>query len=477
MGLKERVLDFVQAHGLIHSGETILVAVSGGPDSVCLVHLLAELRETLGVGLHIAHLDHMLRGADSEADAQYVYDLARRLRLPCTIGRRDTNGYRARHGLSLEEAARQVRYNFFVEIASAIGAHAVAVGHTADDQIETILMHLVRGSGIAGLKGMQPITVWRGPANHLVVIRPLLEVTRKETEAYCKTHHLEPRSDSSNLSSAHLRNRFRHELIPLLKGYNPNIRDALLRTARSASDQLAFLDEQVSQLWDRVVSEEGGELALDAKAISRLPRALKHHLLREVLRRMLGDLTDIESDHIELVSSALSKSAGKRLSLPGGLVLSVGYDTCVIGRQPDGTCPFPPLEGEYKLSIPGDTTLPGWRVRVSIVPHPENKARGLGADLDLDRAGTDLVVRGRRPGDRFQPLGMKELKKLQDFMVDSKIPRPWRDRVPLVCSPEHILWVVGWRIDERAKVTEATERVLHLEFERTDDRGRQGKGD
>jgi tRNA(Ile)-lysidine synthase len=162
---------------------------------------------------------------------------------------------------------------------------------------------------------------------------------------------------------------------------------------------------------------------------------------------------------------ALSKPAGKRISLPRGLVFHVGYSTCLVTKGAVDTCPFPSLEGEYKLNVPGDTALPGWRVKARII-RPGSKAQGFGACLDLDEAGRDLVVRGRRAGDRFQPLGMGEAKKLQDFMVDAKIPRSWRDCVPLVCSPEGILWVVGWRITEPVRVTDSTKQVLRLEFER-----------
>ena len=466
MELGERVSGFIQTYGLIKGGERVLLAVSGGADSVCMVHLLCGLQEGLGVRLHIVHLDHMLRGAESEADARYVAQLARRLHLPITMGRRDVGAYRQKNLLSLEEAARQVRYGFFADVASSIGADAVLVGHTADDQVETILMHLVRGTGISGLVGMQPITTWGAAPNRLRVIRPLLEVTREEAEAYCRANDLEPRVDSSNLSPAYLRNRIRHELIPLLEGYNPNARGAILRIARSASDQVALLDEQVSRVWDGVVRDEGEALILDTKAVLSLPQAVAMHLLREVLRHMLGELTDVEFQHIDQMMAGLRKPAGKMISLPGGLVMSVGYDTCVLSRQPGGLCPFPPLEGEHKLNIPGETEFPGWKVRASIIELEEAKAQGFSAYLDLDAAGTDLIVRGRRPGDRFQPLGMAQPKKLQDFMVDAKIPRAWRDRVPLVCSPEHILWVVGWRIDERAKVKKSTVKVLHLEFER-----------
>jgi len=468
--LKQKVLDFIQKKGLLQGEEMLLVGVSGGPDSVCLLHLLHQLKETLGVSLHVVHLDHRLRGAASDADARYVSRMAQRLGLEATVEGRDVLAYKREHRLSLEEAARRVRYDFFAEVAKSLGARRIALGHTADDQVETILMHLVRGSGVAGLRGMQIVTRWRAKASgtSLIVVRPLLEVSRDEIETYCMAYDLEPRSDFSNYSLDYARNRFRYELLPLLQSYNPNVRAALLRTARAAADELSFFEEQLSPVWDQVVREQPDGLLLDTGQALSLHPALLRHLLRRAVEELLGDLTDIEAAHIEKMTAMLSKPAGKRLSLPRGLVFSAGYDGCMLTLGIPEGCPLPPLEGEHRLELGGETLLPGWRVRSGIISHLPEKANsgGFEAYLDLDRAGEEILVRPRRAGDRFQPLGMEQPKKLQDFMVDAKIPREWRDSVPLVCSPEQILWVVGWRIDERAKVTPETKRVLCIEFER-----------
>ncbi len=463
--LRQHVFDFIQREGLIQGGEALLVGVSGGPDSVCLLHILHQLREALRVSLHVAHLDHRLRGADSAADAVYVSRLAQRLGIAATVEQSDVKAYRKERRLSLEQAAREVRYDFFCEVAESVGAKRIALGHTQDDQVETILMHLVRGTGLAGLRGMQPISAWqKRHGGALLVVRPLLEVARAQTEEYCRAHNLEPRSDFSNFSPSFLRNRLRHELIPLLRSYNKNISAALLRTARAAADDLSFLEAQVSQVWQQVVTEQPNGLLLNTEALLSLHPSLRRHLLRRALAVLLGDLADIESIHIEKMMEALSKPAGKRLSLPRGLLFHVGYNTCLVTKGAYDICPFPALEGEHKLQVPGDTMIPGWRVRANIVSLGE-KAEGFRACLDLDEAGTDLVVRSRRAGDRFQPLGMTEPKRLQDFMVDAKIPRSWRDRVPLVCSPQGILWVVGWRIAERVRVKDSTRRGLLLEFQ------------
>ncbi len=495
--LEQRVIGFIRQHQLI-SGKKLVVAVSGGPDSVCLLHILARLHKELKVSLHVAHLNHQLRGAESEADAKYVSELSRQLGIPATIEGREVKGYQAQKRLSLEEAAREVRYSFLAEVAGSIGAERVAAGHTRDDHVETILMHLIRGTGTRGLHGLQPRSELKSETGSITIIRPLLEVSRSETEDYCQSHELKPRIDASNVSLSPLRNRIRHQLLPLLKGYNPGIGEALLRTARIASDDIAFLDKEAARLWDEVAQEAGETIVLDKERFDSLPPALKRYLFRAAAERLLGSAKDIEMRHIEEMMSALNKPAGKRFSLPQGLTLSVEYDRYLLASDPTALSPLPILDGEFQLRIPGKTLFPGWRIEASIIdpsivkgkpegaltpsetitPLPLNKGKGtkgmgliknnLTACLDLDKTGDKLVVRHRRAGDRFQPLGLGQPKKLNEFMIDAKIPRAWRQRVPIVCSAEHIIWVVGWRIDERAKVTENTKKVLRLEFKRVD---------
>ncbi len=483
--LEQRVLRFIREQHLVSGQQKLVVAVSGGPDSVCLFHILVNLREELGITLHVAHLNHQLRGAESEADARYVADLARRLNTPATIEQRDVKAYQARQRLSLEEAAREVRYTFLAQVADSIGADRAAVGHTVDDHIETILMHLIRGTGTRGLRGLQPSSQWQSVGNSLTIIRPLLQISRQETEGYCQQHQLVPRFDASNLSLSPLRNRIRQQLLPLLQSYNPQVAEALLRTAHIATDDLAFLDKEISRLWGKVAQEQENTIILDKERFGQLPPALKRHLLRASIEKLIGNLKDIETRHIEEIMATLNKPAGKRISLPEGLTFLVEYDKYLLGSDPAALSPFPILEAKFALKIPGETQLPGWCIEATIIDQKEavkkdedltpsrGSVKGVRlidndfiAYFDLDKAGNKLTVRTRKPGDRFQPLGMSQPKKLNEFMIDSKIPQAWRERIPVVCSPKHILWVVGWRIDEQAKVTQDTRQVLCLEFKR-----------
>ena len=362
----QRVLQFIEEERLISGQRKLLVAVSGGPDSVCLLHILVKLQKELDINLHVAHLNHQLRGGESEADAQFVAELAKRLDIPATIERRDVKAYQAKQHASLEEAAREVRYEFLAQVAASAGAERVAVGHTFDDNVETILMHLIRGSGTGGLRGLQPLSRWRSSSASLTVIRPLLELSREETAGYCRQHQLAPRLDASNLSLSPLRNRIRHQLLPELQKYNPQIAEALLRMAHIATDDLAFIDKEVARLWRKVAQKQGNTVILDKKNFIDLPSALKRYLLRTSIEELLGNLKDIEARHIEEIIDALDKPAGKRISLPDGLTFTIEYGRYVLGSDSAALSPFPILENEPDLNIPGKTSIPGWDIEAII---------------------------------------------------------------------------------------------------------------
>ena len=489
--LESKVIDIIRRYNLISPEEIVVVGVSGGADSVCLLHVLAKWQKGLGIKLHVAHLNHRLRGVESEADAKYVSNLAGSLGIPITIDRQDVAAYRIERNLSVEEAARELRYAFLAKVAREVGANRIAVGHTRDDQVETILMHLLRGTGITGLCGLAPCSPLAHdsqgmslPAkrSNLLVIRPLLDITREETTSYCRKHQLDPRIDSSNRSLSFFRNRLRLQLLPLLRQYNPSVDQALLRLADIAKEDNAFIEQQASELWDEVARQENNAIHLDMKQIASLPIALQRQLLRAAVTRLAGDTRDIEAGHIEAARSLLNKPVGKRISLPHGFICQGGYDELFIASTAKQSqlppCPFPPLPGEFPLKVPGETVLPGWNVIASIVGERvdatplrgvlstsgETGQSNLIAHFDLHKTGTELLVRQRQPGDRFQPLGMNMLKKLYEFMVDAKIPLSWRDRIPIVCSRRQIIWVAGWRIDDNVKTTEASKEILRLEF-------------
>jgi tRNA(Ile)-lysidine synthase len=403
--LELRILGFIQEHCPIPGQSRLLVAVSGGPDSVCLLHILVKLKKELGIELHAAHLNHQLRGAESEADSRYVAELARSLGVPITIEKRDVAGYQARKRISLEEAAREVRYNFLAQTARTVGASQVAIGHTRDDHIETILMHLIRGSGTRGLQGLAPQVRWQA-TDAVTIVRPLLEVSRAETASYCQEHSLSPRLDSSNQSLSPLRNRIRLRLLPLLKSYNPRVSQALLRVARLAADEVAFIEEEGNRTWRHTAQRQEDTVTLEKEGFLKLPPALKRQVLRLSLEKLIGNLKDIEARHIEEIMSALSKPAGRSLNLPGGLTFTIEYDRYLIGKNPLSLSPLPPLETESALTIPGETLLSGWQVEATIKNREDitEERNDFSGHFDLDKTGGKLVVRSRKRSDRFHPL-------------------------------------------------------------------------
>ena len=461
-------------------GKTLLVAVSGGGDSLALLYALCRLRQDFDLRLRGAHLNHKLRSAASDADAAFVKDTFRRLNIPCELHSADVAAYRRARGLSLEDAARRLRYRFLANAAARRNADTVAVAHTADDQAETLLMHIIRGSGLAGLRGMQPLERLTIADADITLFRPLLGVSRAQTYAYCAALGLQPRHDETNLSVEHARNRIRLELLPLMERVNPAARDALLRLASNAAEDGSYIQEQADAIWREVARQtDGGVVALDSRLLARRHPAIQSRVLRRAVHAARGsaDGIDVDRRHILAMRRMLTGPAGKTLSLPGGILFAAGYGEARIGRADAvqaALARLPAIEGEHPLAVPGETRVGGWRIAAAV----REDAAGASAvgqcgdadaeTLDLDRLGRDLRLRARLPGDRFQPLGMAHSKKLQDFMVDERIPREMRDGIPLLVSNKGIACVVGWRIAHWARVRDDTRRWLRLRFSRAE---------
>jgi tRNA(Ile)-lysidine synthase len=478
MDLLDAVRRVILGHSMLEDGDTVVLGVSGGPDSLCLAHALLSLRGELGVTLHLAHLDHGIRGDESQADAAFIVELARQWGLPATVESGNVPHYATVHRLAIEEAARRARYLFLGRVAQKIGATCVAVGHNADDQVETVLMHLMRGSGLGGLRGMLYVQLlgaepwWSGPT--LKLIRPLLDVPRQEIESYCQDHGLRPRFDRSNLDLTYHRNRVRHELIPHLESFNPRVREVLRRSAQVIADDYDYLRLQGLDTWSKLARESEEEVTFPLHPWSQLHPSLQRQLLREAIHRLRRSLRDITWTHVEQARVGLHRiESGGQITLPQGLSLFKGYDHFTIGEavsHPD----VPLLSREpLPLTVPGVTRLPQstWAVSTEIVASEEVTEEALEntdpwqSYLDLETTGPHLSLRVRRPGDCFQPLGMRgKSKSLNAFMTDAKVPRGIRDQLPLVVSPGHIVWVAGYRIDERARITGGTRQVLHSRF-------------
>jgi tRNA(Ile)-lysidine synthase len=463
--LERRVLRFVRGRGVLLPGERVLAAVSGGQDSMALLAVLGRLAERLDIQLTVAHFDHMLRSRqEARDDEAAVHDLAADLGLSFVTGAADVPARVRQQRESVEGAARQLRFDFLGREAKRLKAKVVALGHTRDDRAETVLLHLLRGSGLDGLIGLRPRSDWplgRGPA----LARPMLEITRTETLRYCREAGLTPREDPTNLLLQATRNRLRHEVLPLLRRVNPRLDEALCRLGEAAAADIDHLEAAADAEWQSQAAFEDGGVVFPRRTFASLSPALRARLLRRAVGHLAGAAVEPEAVHVAAVEEAVAKRRGS-VSLPHGLTASVGARNVRIGWRSSRMTSL--AIAETPLAVPGRTDLPGWTVLVEIVkpppPQPRPRTR-FEAWLDSDAVGPQLIVRSRRPGDRLRPLGLGGEKKLQDVLVDARVPREERDAVPLVCAPWGIAWVVGHRLDERAALGEGS-RVLRLRFRR-----------
>jgi tRNA(Ile)-lysidine synthase len=466
--LVARVRRFIVERQLIGAGDRVLAAVSGGPDSTCLLLVLAALRRSLKVELHAAYFDHKLRGSRAAANEQrFVRALCERLDVPFHLGSGDVRGHKATAHVSLEEAARELRYAFLARTARRFSYSAVATGHTRDDQAETVLLHVIRGTGLRGLAGMAasaPLPT--STRNAARLIRPLLCLTLADTEGCCDDAGLEPIEDPSNRSPAHLRNRVRHELLPLLREVNPRIEEALLRLASAAGlDDAAARAVAKALLADAYV--KNGVLRLPRGMLADLPSEALPYVIIAAIERLSGSARSISERHLAAVRRAALGPAGIALDLPRGLHLEVQHRALVFSA---GVRPTPTPGRRVRLAVPGTTRFGAWSVRAELLDsRPRRLAAANGvptAVLDADALGRSVWLRPRRPGDRYQPLGLDHAKKLQDVLVDAHVPRSERDGLPLVCGRGGIAWVAGQPPADWAKVRPTTRRAVRLRARR-----------
>jgi len=483
--LRAQVRAAILKHQLIARGDTVVIGVSGGADSLSLLHALRSLRDELDLRLHIAHLNHQLRGPDSEEDANFVTALAREWKLPATIEARDLGTFARGQHLSIEELARHARYAFLAEVARREGAPVVAVAHNRDDQVETVLMHFLRGAGLAGLRGMQSKTGLRGASFGLAesrtsiqpplsLIRPLLDVARADIELYCKEHYLAPRVDRSNFDTVLFRNRLRQEVLPFLERLNPNLRQVIYHSSIAIADDYDLLFPLIRNEYARVAHEQDGAVVFHRAAWSALHPALQRGTLRVAAQRLRSDLRNIGWVQIEDARRiALEKTAGAEATLPAGLMLVVGYANFVIADTTHGV-PLPdlPLLNVKTIPVPaqGITPLPesNWIVETQVTTEKSEPPDRWTAVLDFGMCRGERTLRRRRPGDRFQPAGLDgHTRSLHEFMIDEKIERAARALLPLLVVDDRIVWVCGLRVDERARVTPYTREFWRVTFRKS----------
>jgi tRNA(Ile)-lysidine synthase len=454
----------------------IIVGVSGGPDSLCLLEVLRQA----GYVIIVAHFNHQLR-PESSQDAIMVEKTASRLMVGCQIDGADVRVYADEEKLSLEEAARNLRYRFMFKLARERNAQAVAVGHTADDQVETILMHFMRGSALNGLKGMSYRSIIRTFDSEIPIVRPLLNMWREETVVYCAANGLRPHYDSTNASIDFQRNRIRHLLIPNLESYNPKFREAILRMSQSLKGDYALLMEMLETAWHETVTEaEEHSITFDASLLSSHSIGLQRNLIKHAMQTLSPNV-DVNYSTLERAVTMINSPthASSRVDLKGGLRMfhEAGYwYVCTL----DAELPFnlwPQLTEKTSLPVPtpGQVELAGgwkfncerWGIPALAREQAKRNEDPFQAWLDVQNLSKPLKLRMRRQGDHFVPFGLDgHSQKLSDFFVNVKMPQRARDNWPLLCAGDEIIWVPGYRPAHSYRLTESTKTILYFSISR-----------
>ncbi len=439
--MEKLVLDYIRKHHMIPSGSLGILAVSGGADSMCLMHILHRLSETLNIRIVVCHVIHGIRGEEAEEDAAFVKEAAEGLGLECRIFRRDVPALARETGLGLEEAGRMARYECFDGLCNELGAAWIALAHQQDDQAETILFHMLRGTGIRGLRGMRPVQGNR--------IRPLLPFSRTKIEAWMREQGLGWRTDSTNLESEYSRNRLRNVIMPELCRINSSAKEHLLLLAKEAEELYDIQKTMADRLRERYVRGSETESLFTADSLDVTYEPAFRELILQETERLAGQRKDLSRKHVTAVQALFSAETGKRTDLPYGLEAVRTYSGVLLRHRGRTERPKVTLSVSRRPYQPGET-----------IPSDGNRKM-----IDAGTVKGTPFLRTPEEGDRIVISQDGGTKSLNRFFTDRKIPRELRGSWPVVADEEKILWVVGLRLAECCKVTENTEEVYLLQAE------------
>ncbi|MBS1259606.1 MAG: tRNA(Ile)-lysidine synthase [Candidatus Scalindua arabica] len=482
--LQKQVTSIIKEYNLFRANDTVLLGVSGGPDSVALLSLIFDANRVNSTysNIFIAHLNHLIRGKESEEDEQFVSDLAKKFKLSFVSERRDVKEIARECKMSLEEAAREERYKFFESAAERVGANVIAVGHNADDNAETILHRIIRGTGIAGLGGMKPKRKLT-PLSSINLVRPLLFTWRKDIIAYLKEKNLSYRIDSTNFETDQFRNRIRAELIPLLeKNYNSKTKESLIKLGETAAQNYDFLQAQAKNLLEEVLlSVEGktdeilSEIVLDMHKLKEIPQILQQIIIKEAVVRLNIPLKKLGYKNYKNILSILNyQKTPVSKAVKDYLNVKIEDGKLHLSKKKYYAEDSPVLN-ETVIKIPGETKLVETRYTVKMEIKEINNGfleefklsrTKYDEAVDFDKISVPLMIRTRRPGDKFWPLGSPGIQKVKDFFINNKISMLERDTVPIVTMNGQPIWIVGFRIDDRIRVKKETKKLLIMKFEK-----------
>ncbi|MDZ4994651.1 tRNA lysidine(34) synthetase TilS [Clostridium perfringens] len=464
--MKKKVIDFIKENSMIKSGDKVLVALSGGPDSVCLLHILSEIRDLLHIEVYAAHVNHCLRGESALKDEAYVKELCKRLNIECFVKRVDINKISKERNISTEMAGREERYKFFEELKNKYSLDKIAIAHNANDQAETLIMRALRGTGIEGLVGIRPV-------RDGIFIRPILILRRKEIEEYCEINNLKPRIDETNLEEIYSRNKIRLKAIPFIeKNFNPDIVTALNRLAYSCSKDVEFIQEEVEKRFPKLCVRENNSIVIKEEAFNE-----KESILTRIIKKALVEVSskhnNFELKHIHDIIALKDKGTGKKINITNGVVALNEYGQIRIKLvdipkiKENKVLNLENIKNELdekKKFIIEDDILGKYELIVEDFKKGEkfSKDRFI-KSFDYDKI-SNIDIRFRQNGDKIIPLGMKSSKKLKDIFINNKIPKEERDFIPLVLFNNEIAWIVGSNVSETFKVTNKTKKIIKITF-------------
>ncbi len=457
----EKVLRTIHRYQLLKEGDQVLVALSGGPDSVALLLVLQELKERFALGLSAAHLNHRLRGEESEQDEQFVQDLCRQLAIPIEVRRVDTRHAVEESGENLESCARRLRYDFLFEVAQKQGSR-VATGHTLNDQAETFLMKLVRGAGPAGLSGISPRRFnWMGTSLSVAVVRPLLETRRQDVLDYLEDQNQTCRVDSSNQDLSLDRNWVRHQLIPLLEEkLNPALLETLQRSTELFGEVEEFLARQGKKAFERCSSGGDQGTRLRISGLEDLPAIIQKEVVRRAISTSKGDLRDINLKHVEEILQLSRTFSGKETHLPGGLRVQREFEDLRFTLEPK------PGPFSYPLKVPGEIYVKeaskSVKARTRHAPREKEKEGEREQSVWIKWKGDSLTIRNRRPGDLYCTSLQSGQKKLKELFQKERIPKSQRDQLVVVEGDNEIIWVEGFPVQPKYRASPSTDQALEI---------------
>ncbi|MBR5155087.1 MAG: tRNA lysidine(34) synthetase TilS [Clostridia bacterium] len=463
MNISQLVLQTIYRYNMIDKGDKVLVAVSGGADSICLLHILNNLKADLGFDIACAHVNHGLRGEAADSDERYVKEFCEKLGIPFFVKHEDVGALANAKKLTVEEAGRFVRYNFFAELKKVHGFNKIATAHNKNDNAETVFMRIIRGTGIDGLGGISYV-------REDAVIRPILDVSRTDIEDYCNENELKYCTDATNFDNDYTRNKIRNELIPYLeKEFNSKVSDSLIRLANSADEDSKFINGYAKRLFDRLGSPLPGKTpnAIHIESFKMVDRAIGARIIRIAARKSAGDVK-LERKHIDDIFDILDKPTGTSIDLPEGLKAEINYGWLTFRGPLDNKAVELSADGFFEeVSVGESVYLEGIGKNISL---REESAKTYKLKIneiaaDLDKLGNQpLFLRNRRSGDRLAWFADGRTKKVKKIFIDEKIPQKDRDKIPLICTGDEVVAIVGNRVSEKYKLTKDSERALVIEY-------------